>query len=381
MGDRRSRTSREPMLGAAWAAAGLLLLGCSGPTALPAEEGARLAATENAIASSPTSAGSGRTLTILAHESYNVEPELIERFEAEQGAQVRILKLPDAGQALNRAILTRDRPEADLLFGVDNTFLSRALEADILEAYQAEGLADVPEAYRLDPSHRLTPIDYGDVCLNIDRRYFGEGGLPIPQSLEALTAPVYRDMLVVENPEGSSPGLAFMLATIGALGEDRWLDFWRALDANGVKVVEDWGSAYYTEFSGSSGRGPRPIVVSYASSPAAEVAFADPPPSEAPTAAIVAPGTCFRQIEFAGLLKGAPNPDLARAWIELMLGPDYQRALPLSQFVFPVQPDTPLPAVFLEHAELVEEPVSLPPEQIAARRDAWIEAWSETVLR
>ncbi len=322
-----------------------------------------------------------RTLTVLTHESFALSESVMAEFESAHNAKIQLLKQPDAGQALNRAILTRDSPEADVLFGVDNTFMSRALKENILEAYRSPALAGIPAEFQLDLGARLTPIDFGDVCLNVDKAYFAGKGLPPLQSLADLTKPEYKNLLVVENPAGSSPGLAFMLATVAEFGEEGWLDFWQQLKDNGVKVVEDWSTAYFTEFSGSSGKGPRPIVVSYASSPPAEVVFAEQPIDEPPTAAITAPGTCFRQIEFAGILKGTQNRDLAEKWIDFMLSVRYQEDLPLNQFVYPVHPAAKLPEVFVEHSRIAEEPANLSPEVIAANRDRWIEEWTETVLR
>jgi thiamine transport system substrate-binding protein len=331
-------------------------------------------------ATTPTPSGP-RTLTVLTHESFALNEDVIAEFESANNATLQLLTQPDAGQALTRAILTKDSPEADVLFGVDNTFFSRAIEADILEAYSSPALGNIPAEFQLDPQRRLTPIDYGDVCLNYDKTYFADHGLRPPQSLAALTQPEYKDLLVVENPAGSSPGLAFMLATVSAFGEEGWLGYWQQLKANGVKVVEDWSTAYYTEFSASSGQGPRPIVVSYASSPPAEVFFAEPPIDEPPTAAVTAPGTCFRQIEFAGILKGTHNRDLAEKWIDFMLSTRYQEDLPLNQFVYPVNPDAQLPDVFVAHSRVAEQPANLAPDIIAANRDRWIEEWTETVLR
>ncbi len=331
-------------------------------------------------AGTPAPAGP-RTLTVLTHESFVLSEDVIEEFQSANDATLKLLKQPDAGQALNRAILTKDNPEADVLFGVDNTFFSRALDEGILEPYRSPALVEMPPEFQLDPESRLTPIDFGDVCLNYDKAYFADQGLAPPQSLADLIKPEYKDLLVVENPAGSSPGLAFMLATVAAFGEDGWLDYWRQLRDNGVKVVEDWSTAYYTEFSASSGKGPRPIVVSYASSPPAEVVFADPPIDAPPTAAVTAPGTCFRQIEFAGILKGTPNRDLAEKWIDFMLSLRYQEDLPLNQFVYPVNPRAKLPEVFVKHVTIVEQPANPAPEVIAAKRDRWIEEWTETVLR
>jgi thiamine transport system substrate-binding protein len=305
----------------------------------------------------------------------------MQQFEQANNVKVQLIKQGDAGQALNRAILTKDNPEADVLFGVDNTFLSRALDANILDPYKPPALSEMPAEYQLDPQSRLIPIDFGDVCLNIDKAYFAQKQLALPQSLADLTRPEYKNLLVVEDPAASSPGLAFMLATISALGEDKWLDYWKQLKANGVKVVEDWNTAYYTEFSGSSGKGPRPIVVSYASSPPAEVVFANAPIDEPPTVSIVAPKTCFRQIEFAGILKGTQNRDVAEKWIDFMLGLPYQEDLPLNQFVYPINPQAKLPDVFVKWSKIADQPANLAPDVIAKNRDRWLEAWTNTVLR
>jgi thiamine transport system substrate-binding protein len=329
----------------------------------------------------PPPSGETRTLTVLTHESFAISDEVLQQFERANNVKVQFIKQGDAGQALTRAILTKGNPEADVLFGVDNTFMSRALEAKILEAYQPIGWDDVPQEFKLDPTQHLIPIDYGDVCLNYDKAYFEEKQLTPPQSLADLTKPEYKDLLVVENPAGSSPGLAFMLASVAAFGEDRWLGFWADLEKNGVKVVEDWSTAYYTEFSGSSGKGPRPIVVSYASSPPAEVIFADPPINEAPTAAITSPETCFRQVEFAGVLLGAKHPDLAELWIDFMLTLPYQEDVPLNQFVYPVMPQAKLPEAFVKWSSAAQAPANLTPETIAANRERWIEEWTNEVLR
>jgi thiamine transport system substrate-binding protein len=318
---------------------------------------------------------------VLTHESFAVSDAVLHEFEQANNARVQFIKQGDAGQALARAILTKDNPEVDVIFGVDNALLSRALGSGILEPYRANRLLYIPRQFQLDSTFQLVPIDFGDVCLNYDKAYFEQKKLQPPQSLADLTKPDYKDLLVVENPAGSSPGLAFMLATVSALGEDRWLEFWADLKKNGVKVVEDWSTAYYTEFSGSSGQGPRPIVVSYASSPPAEVVFADPPIDAAPTAAITSPKTCFRQIEFAGILKGTPNRDLAEKWIDFMLGVPYQEDLPLNQFVYPVNPQARLPEAFTKWSTVAQEPANLAPEIIAENRDRWVEEWTNEVLR
>ncbi len=321
------------------------------------------------------------TLTVMTHDSFAVSEEVIAAFEQEHNVKVEFLASGDTGSALNKAILSKERPLADVFYGVDNTFLSRALEAGIFEPYKSPLLADIPAEFQLDPEHRALPVDYGDVCINYDKAYFLEHNLPLPQTLEDLTQAEYAGLLVVENPATSSPGLAFLFATIAYFGDPGYLDYWRALRANGLVVVDDWETAYFTNFSASSGRGPQPLVVSYASSPAAEVIYADPPVREAPTASILAPGTCFRQIEFVGILKGTRQRALACKFVDFMLSVPFQEDVPLQMFVYPVNRKASLPAEFVQWAEVAQQPASLDPALIAANRERWIAEWTEAVLR
>jgi thiamine transport system substrate-binding protein len=319
-----------------------------------------------------------RSLTVMTHGSFAVSEDLIREFESHNATKVVFIQAGDAGEVLNKAILTQEAPLADVLYGVDNTFLSRALEAGIFEPYRPGLLESVADEFELDNSNRATPVDYGDVCINYDRDYFLKSGLAIPASLEDLLKPEYKGLLVVENPATSSPGLAFLLATRAHFGED-YLEYWAGLKNNGVVVVDGWETAYYTNFSGSSGQGDQPLVVSYGSSPAAEVWFAEPPRTDAPTASIIGPDTCFRQMEFVGILKGTRNRGLAEKFIDFMLGVPFQEDMPLQMFVYPVNQDAALPEVFIQFAQVPDQPAVLDPEIIAAHRDEWIEAWTSTM--
>jgi thiamine transport system substrate-binding protein len=327
-----------------------------------------------------TQSAGPQTLTVMTHDSFSVSEEVVDSFEQANNAEVVFLQSGDAGSVLNRAILTKDAPLADLLFGVDNTFLSRALEEDIFEPYDSPLLSEIPDRFKLDDSNRALPVDYGDVCINYDKSYFEENDLAIPQSLEDLTKPEYEGLLVVENPATSSPGLAFLLATIAHFG-DSFTEYWHALRENGVVIADGWETAYYTNFSGSSGRGPQPMVVSYGTSPAAEVIFAETPLDDAPTASILGPDTCFRQIEFVGILRGTGNPELAEKFVDFMLGTQFQEDVPLQMFVYPVNPNAALPDEFTRYAQSPEQTAEISPEEIAANRDQWIQVWTDTVMR
>ncbi len=323
--------------------------------------------------------GGGGTVQLVTHDSFNVSEDVLASFTEETGIEVEILQGGDAGQVVNQAVLSAGNPQGDVLFGVDNTLLSRALDADVFEPHEAEGLDAVDPSLVLDDQHRVTPIDRGDVCLNYDVAAFEESGTPVPETLADLTDEVYAGQLVVENPATSSPGLAFLLATVETFGEDGWTDFWEALVANDVAVASGWEAAYYGEFSGAAGsEGDRPLVVSYASSPPAEVIFAEEELDEAPTGVIEA--SCFQQIEFAGVLAGTDAPDEARALVDFMLSPTFQADIPLQMFVFPARTDVDLPPEFLEYTVVPEDPVTMDPARIDANREEWIDQWTSIVL-
>ncbi|MCB2210302.1 thiamine ABC transporter substrate-binding protein [bacterium] len=336
-----------------------------------------------ACTSSPTkpAADEPQTLTVMTHDSFAISEDLVAEFEAEHNVKISFVRSGDTGSALNRAILSKDNPLADVFYGVDNTFLARALNEGIFESYESPVLENVPDEFEIDPNHEALPVDYGDVCINYDKAWFEDNDLAVPTSLEELTQPEYEGLLVMENPATSSPGLAFLMATIAQFGEDGYLDYWSSLADNGLTVVNDWETAYYTNFSASTGQGSQPMVVSYGSSPPVEVVYAETPMDEAPTDSIVGPNACFRQIEFVGILKGTPNRDLAEAFVDFMLSSPFQEDIPLQMFVFPVNTEAQLPQVFIDNVSVPEQPATLSPDLIEENREAWINAWTETVLQ
>jgi thiamine transport system substrate-binding protein len=321
------------------------------------------------------------TLTLVTYSAF-VEPPSLAAFSARTGITVNVARAGDAGTLVNKAILTKGRPEGDVLWGLDNTLLSRALdEQGLFVAYESPELANVdPSLTSLVPDHEVTPVSTGDVCLNYDRAWFSERKVLPPASLTDLTHPALADLLVVPNPATSSPGLAFLLATVAQYGDPGYLQFWRDLRTNGVKVVEDWDTAYYTEFTAGGGGGGRPIVVSYSSSPPATILFAEPPAPAEPTTVSV-DTTCLRQIEFAGVLQGTEHEDEARQLLDFFLSEELQTELPLSNFVYPVRTGVALPAVFEQFGRPSARPFLMDPQRIADERETWIDAWTAAVLR
>ncbi|MFC4615792.1 thiamine ABC transporter substrate binding subunit [Cellulomonas algicola] len=321
------------------------------------------------------SGGGGGTVTLVTHDSFGLSDGLLESFEEESGLTVEVVQPGDAGALVNQLVLTKDAPLGDLVFGVDNTFASRAIDEGVVEPYTSSAPAAEDAAqYAVDGSDALTAVDFGDVCLNVDHAWFTEHGVAEPASLDDLTKPEYRDLLVVPSAVTSSPGLAFLLATVGAKGEDGWQDYWTALVANGLKVSEGWSDAYYTDFSGGGGDGPRPVVLSYASSPP----FTVPDEADEPTTGALL-GTCFRQVEYAGVLANAENPEGAQQLLDFLLSDEVQADIPGSMYMYPVSTAVDLPEEWARWAPLADAPFEVAPADVDAHREEWLAAWSEIV--
>ncbi|GGX52408.1 thiamine ABC transporter substrate-binding protein [Streptomyces chartreusis] len=343
-----------------------------------------LSACGSSDSGSDSSEAGSKTVTLVSHNSWAVSKGVLAAFEKQSGYKVKVLEDGDAGQAVNKAILTKDNPQGDVFFGVDNTLLSRALDNDLFQSYEAKGSDLILPEFRVDQDkHRVTPVDTGDICVNYDKAYFSEHKLTPPTSYDDLIKPAYKDLLVTENASTSSPGLGFLLGTAAKYGDDGWQDYWKKLKANGVKVVDGWEQAYNEEFSGSAGgkkaKADRPLVVSYASSPPAEVIYADPKPTSAPTG--VADGTCFRQVEYAGLLSNAKNTEGGKALLDFLLTKEFQDDMPLNMFVYPVREAAQVPAEFTKYGPRAKNPETLDPAKIADNRDDWVKSWTSLVLK
>jgi thiamine transport system substrate-binding protein len=297
-------------------------------------------------------------VTLLAYDAFTPQDGIFDAFTAATGATVKVVTGGDSGVLISKAILTAGTPEGDVLWGLDNTLLSRAQKAELLTSYE--------------------PVDTGDICVNYDKQWFASRNIAPPTSLEDLVLPTYKNLLAVQDPVASSPGLGFLLGTIAHFGVDDWQNYWKSLKENGVHVSPDWTSAYTIDFSGSSGNGKYPLVVSYGSSPPAEVLYAEKPINTPPTAVIES--TCFRQTEYVGALRGTRNPNLAAKLISYLLDVPFQESMPLSLFVFPVNKEANLPDLFTKFAVAPKNPLTLEPADIEKYRDAWLNSWREIVF-
>jgi thiamine transport system substrate-binding protein len=315
------------------------------------------------------------TLTLVTHDSFALSEGTLEKFTAQTGIEVKLLKSDDAGAMVSQAVITSGKPTADVMFGIDNTFLCKALEANVFQSYESPALTNVAKDLQLDPYHRVTPMDIGDVCVNYWKDSFAAG--KAPASFDDLTKPEFKNQFVTEHPDTSSPGFAFLLATIAKYGDKGWESYWRKLRDNGVAVANGWTEAYSEQFK--SGGGDKSIVTSYASSPAAEVVFSEGKLTEPPTG--VVNETCFRQIEFAGVLRGTEHPEAAAALVDFLLSDTVQSDIPLNMFVFPASKTAAVPAEFSKNAKLVDKPLTLDPATIEANRIDWTERWAKVALR
>ncbi len=314
-----------------------------------------------------------KTLVVATHDSWAMSDDILAEFESKTGITVKVQPQGDAGQLTNRLVLTKGSPLADGVYGIDNSFASRAVDEGVLAAYSSAALPDSAEKFRLDgpAAQQLTPVDYSDVCVNVDKTWFAEKELAAPTTLDDLTDPAYKDLFVTPGATTSSPGLAFLLATISAKG-DGWQDYWTRLMANGAKLTAGWSDAYEVDFTAGGGKGDRPIVTSYSSSPP----FTIPEGGSEPTTSALL-DTCFRQVEYAGVLKGAKNPRGMERFIDFMLGREFQAALPDNMYVYPVDASVDLPEAWAAHAPVSPDPYVVDPAEITSNRATWLREWRD----
>lgn len=377
-GRRLAGFPRAALLAVALAAVtGMTLSSCGAATGGPTPGGGGSA---SGSSSSGTGSGSGSgasptqhaTVTLITDDSFAVDPAVLDRFEKDSGITVKILTEGDVGEMVSKLIVTKGNPLGDVVYGIDNTFAGKALAAGILAPYTSSLVPKGANTYAIDPEHRLTATDYGDVCVNVDHPYFTAHHLAEPTTFEDLAKPEYKNLFVAEDPSTSSPGLAFLLGTIAHFGTGGWQAYWKSLKANGIKIDSGWTEAYTVDFSGSTGKGDRPLVVSYASSPPSEAKAGD---TTSPTGALL--NTCFRQIEYAGVLAGTKNPGAAGTVIDFLLSADFQAQIPAQMYMYPVDKSVPLPSDWAKFAPIAPHPETLSTADIDANRSQWISAWTD----
>lgn len=361
------RTSRTVLVAAVAGVLSVSLASCS-------TTGDSGSDTSSASSSGGSSAPKQTTVRLVTHDSFVAPKELLAQFTKETGYQVQVLASGDAGKLANSVVLAKGNPTGDVVFGIDNTFASRVVDAGALTPYTSAKLPQGADKYALtgDAAKSLTPIDFGDVCVNVDDAWFAAHKKAKPNSLDDLTKPEYKDLFVTPGAATSSPGMAFLLATIAKYGDNGWQDYWKKLKANGVKVTSGWSDAWSVDYTAGGGKGSRPIVLSYNTSPADTVKD-----GKATTSALT--DSCFRQVEYAGVLKGAKNEPGARAFIDFLLGKTFQASMPANMYVFPVDPAVAIPAEWKAAVTVPDKTLAVDPAKITANRDKWLREWQDTV--
>ncbi len=320
---------------------------------------------------STTNSQQSKTIVVATHDSWAMPKPVLAAFEKRTGYHVKIEQQGDAGELTNKLVLTKDSPIADVVYGIDNTFATRATDAGVIADYRSPALPSSAQAFELpgDAAKQLNPVDYSDVCVNVDDQWFAQHHLALPASFDDLTKPAYKNLLVVPAATTSSPGLAFLVATIAAKGAG-WQSYWKALLANGAKVVPGWTEAWQGDYTDGGGGGSRPIVVSYSSSPPDTIAKGATKPR---TSALL--GTCFRQVEYAGVVAGASNSKGAEAFVDFLLSKAAQSSMPENMYVYPVSPEASIPAAWSKWAPASKHPWAMAPQTITADRSQWLSQW------
>lgn len=362
----------------------LLSFGMAAALGASALSGCSVDSSKDSARDTATSATSGaksaanKTVTLVTHESFVMDDKLKAEFTKATGYVLKVQTSGDAGALANKLVLSKGNPSGDVVFGVDNTFASRVAKAGVLDDYTSTKAATSASTYDLPDGQgkgQLNPIDYGNVCINVDDAWFKKNGKNKPTSLDDLTKAEYKDLMVAPGAASSSPGMAFLLATIGKYGQDGWTGYWTKLMNNGLKLTSGWSDAWDVDYSAGKGKGKRPIVVSYDSSPTATL-----DKSGKSTTSILT-NTCFRSVEYAGVLKGAKNADGAKAFIDFMEGKKFQEALPTSMYVFPVDSSVALPKEWKENVQKVDKPFSVDPKTIDEKRSDWLTQWQDVTSK
>lgn len=295
------------------------------------------------------------TVTLVTHDSAVLTKEVVAEFKKQTGLTIKQIKAGDAGAMTNKLILTKDAPIGDVVYGIDNTFATAAKDADIIDG-------------------ALEPVDFGDVCFNYDKAWFAKNELAAPTSIRDLTKPEYKGLTVLTNPSTSSPGLAFLAATVSMFGNTGWEQYWRALQSNGAKVDAGWEDAYFTDFSGSTGKGAFPIVLSYSSSPAFEVRDSGDYKGDSQTASIL--DGCFRQTEYVGALKNSKNPGNAKKLALFLINDPFQSTIADNMYMYPILSSVALPKAWQDFAPTAKNTYG-DQLNIGANRKDWLAKWNE----
>lgn len=320
-----------------------------------------------------TSIWAATEVRLATHDSFDLPKEVLNQFEKQHDAKLNIVKMGDGHEMLNRLIITHGKtPLADVVFGLDNSTVFKAKNAGILHDKQPESLPTVGKL------KHILAVDYGFISLNYDKAWFEKHQIALPKSLDDLTKPQYKDLLIMPNPATSTPGLGFLLANIGGLGEEKAFAWWAAMRKNGVKVTRGWSDAYYKEFSLNGGA--RPLMVGYASSPAADVFYSEGSLKTSRMGNVFLNGGNYLQIEGAAVLSGTKQPELASKLVQFLQSQTVQKSVFTSMWVYPAVKPTPHPKEII-HTSVPNIHFAPSETDITNKQQDWIKRWNKVVLK
>jgi thiamine transport system substrate-binding protein len=299
--------------------------------------------------------------------SWGLANATIPKFEEKYGVKVKLITLGDAGEVLNRLILEKDNPRADVVIGIDNNLIAKAIESGVLEPFKPSNIDVVPQELIFDPTYHVVPFDYGFIAVV----YRKDEVKNPPQSFEDLLKPEWSKSLIVEDPRTSSTGAAFLLWTIAVYGDPGYLYFWEKLKPNIYTITKGWDSGWEMWDKGEA-----PLFVSYATDPAYSAYAGGKEPN---IGAIIFKEGGYPQIEGIGLVKGAKHKELAQKFIEFVLSEEFQKEIPLTNWMFPANKNAPLPEVF-KYAVKPDKIVTLDPKEIEKNYSRWLEEWTKLMV-
>ncbi|MBA3039872.1 MAG: thiamine ABC transporter substrate binding subunit [Alphaproteobacteria bacterium] len=304
-----------------------------------------------------------KTLTVYTYESFISEwgpgPKVKEAFEKTCNCTVDFVGVADGVALLTRLKLEGAGTKADLVLGLDTNLVAEAKETGLFEPHGIEVSAvKVPGGFSDDV---FVPYDYGHFAVIYDT----ETMKTPPKSLKELVEGDPKDKIVIEDPRTSTPGLGLLLWVKSVYGDEAD-EAWAKLKGRVLTVTPGWSEAY-----GLFTKGEAPMVLSYTTSPAYHMVAEN---TERYQAAAFSEGH-YIQIEVAGLLKGAPQKDLARQFLSFMITPGFQDTIPTNNWMMPAAATSePLPEAF---GKLVspDKTFLMSPEEVATHRKAWIDEW------
>ena len=323
-----------------------------------------------------------KEIKVLAYDSFNLDKNLIKEFEKTSGYKVKIIPSGGGGELVNKLVLSKNTPMGDVSVGIDSTFAGRTIKEKIFQNNNVK-LPEGAEKYVIAGDKTLTPISHGQICLNADKQWFDSKNIKTPETFTDIIKPEYKNLFASINPTTSSAGLGFFLSTVAKFGENGWQKYWQDLKNNGMKISKDWSGAYNVDFTAGEGKGTKPIVVSYVTSPleTLETSQSSSNLPESTTKTVALTDTCYDQVEYAGIVRNAKNKEGAEKFIEFMLSKKVQDVLLDTMYVFPVSNEATIPDEVLQHTPPVENALRLDPVVLEEKRQEWLREWNSIITQ